>query len=246
MTDPVNSVNVGTTFALAQMDALAAKLIERARPIRFAVAHSPEELDGIHRLRCRIALKRKWATQEDLPDGLERDEYDSRAVHIAGWDGDVLAGTSRLILPLPGRPLPTEAITGLEMAPRGRVVDVGRVCVATAYSHASHRVSWGLLSRTWLEMRGRGLTDACGMLTPGGARMYQSWGLRVIRLGASRLYSGEERYPALVRPAQSLHSLIRATSRRAGHPVHARTAPTPDGGFGSSTKQRGFLNHEEG
>jgi len=226
MMEPVNPVNMGTTFALAQMDALAAKLIERARPIRFAVAHSPEELEGIHRLRCRIVLKREWATQEDLPDGLERDEYDARAVHIAAWDGDVLAGTSRLILPLPGRPLPTEALTGLEMAPRGRVADVGRVCVATAYSHASHRVSWGLLGRTWLEMRGRGLTDACCMVTPGVARMYQSWGLRVIKLGASRLYSGEERYPALIRPAESVHSLIRTASRGTGHLLPARAAPT--------------------
>ena len=214
MTEPVHPVTMDTPFALAQMDALAAQLIERARPIRFALAHSPEELERIYRLRCRIVLKREWATPEDLPDGLERDAYDARAVHIAAWDGDVLAGTSRLVLPLPGRPLPTEALTGLEMAPHGRVADVGRVCVAAAHSHASHRVAWGLLGRTWIEMRARDLTDACCMLTPGVARMYQSWGLQVITLGASRPYCGEERYPALVRPAESAHSLIRTTRRQ--------------------------------
>ena len=214
MTEPVHPVTMDTPFALAQMDALAAQLIERARPIRFALAHSPEELEGIYRLRCRIVLKREWATPEDLPDGLERDAYDARAVHIAAWDGDVLAGTSRLVLPLPGRPLPTEALTGLEMAPHGRVADVGRVCVAAAHSHASHRVAWGLLGRTWIEMRARDLTDACCMLTPGVARMYQSWGLQVITLGAPRPYCGEERYPALVRPAESAHRLIRTTRRQ--------------------------------
>lgn len=196
-----------STITLAHTVALAAKLIQRASPIRMALALSPNELEAIYRLRCRIVLEREWATPQDLPDGLERDEYDARAVHIAAWDGDVLAGTSRLVFPLPGHPLPTEALTGVEMVPNGQVADVGRICVAPAYSNPSHRVLWGLLARTWLEMRKRGHTDACCMLTPGVARMYQSWGLQVIKLGASRPYCGDERYPALIRPANSVHSL---------------------------------------
>lgn len=166
-----------TPAALAQADALAAKLIERAKPVRFAVAQSPEDLEAIYRLRCRIVIEREWAKPEDVPDGLERDAYDARALHVAAWDGNVLAGTSRLVLPLPGHPLPTEEAIGLDIVARGGVADVGRVCVAPGYRHASHRVLWGLLGRTWIEMRRRCLAYACCILSPAAARMYQSWGL---------------------------------------------------------------------
>lgn len=202
-----------TPAAVAQADALAAKLIERAKPIRFAVAQSPEDLQAVYRLRCRIVIERQWAKSEDVPDGLERDAYDARAVHVAAWDGNVLAGTSRLVLPLPGHPLPTEDAIGLEIVPRGGVADVGRICVAPGYRHASHRVLWGLLGRTWIEMRRRCLAYACCILSPAAARMYQSWGLQVIKLGPPRPYCGEERYPALVRPAESVQTFIRRTTR---------------------------------
>src|SRR5438046_5273515 len=93
--------------ALAQVDALALQFIALAAPIRFDVAHSPAELEAMYRLRYRIAIERGWATPTDLPDGLERDEYDDQALHIAGWDGPTLAATVRVVFPAVGRRLPT-------------------------------------------------------------------------------------------------------------------------------------------
>jgi hypothetical protein len=94
-----------------------------------------------------------------------------------------------------------------------RAADVGRLCVAPACRSVGHRVVWGLLGRTWMEMRAHGFTEAYGIVTPSMARMYRSWGLHVIHLGAKREYQRAARYPALIRPAESLFALVRTVER---------------------------------
>jgi hypothetical protein len=189
-----------TAFALARIDARAARVVARATPIYFGVAHSPGELEAVHRLRCCIVLEQSWAQPEDFPNGLERDAYDGRSVQVVAWDGAILAATSRLVLPIPGQPLPTEEAFGLAIEPRERMVDVGRVCVAPAYRGMDHRIFWALLCQTWIEMRARGFTEACGILTPALARAHQRWGLEVVILATRRPFWGLERFPALIRP----------------------------------------------
>jgi N-acyl-L-homoserine lactone synthetase len=203
-----------TVSALAKMGTLAARLVARATPIRLGVAHSPAELEAVHRLRCRIVIEQGWAQPVDLPDGVERDAYDDRAVQVVAWDGAVLAATSRLVLSIPGQPLPTEATFGLAIEPRGRVVDVGRVCVAPTYRGMDHRIFWALLGQTWIEMRARGFTEVCSILTPSFARTYQRWGLQVMILGAPRPFWGEKRLPALIQPAASNHTLLVQTAEQ--------------------------------
>jgi N-acyl-L-homoserine lactone synthetase len=190
---------------LAGIDAKAARNVAWAAPIRFAVARTTSELEAVYRLRYLVVVERGWATPMDYPDGLERDPYDDRSVQIAAWDGEALAATCRLALPMPGELLPTEAAFGQKIRPRGRVLDVGRVCVASGYRSSQHQVFWGLLGQIWLEMRARGFTLACSTLSRPVARMYRNWyrtwGLELVSLGPPRAYLGELRFPALIQPA---------------------------------------------
>jgi len=208
------SYNTCETFSLmARMDALAAQIVARAAPIHFGVAQSPAGPKAVYRLRYCVVIERGWAKPEDFPDGLEHDAYDDRAVQLGAWDGEVLAGTARLVLPAPGQPLPTEEAFGLEIGPAGQVVDVGRVCVAPAYRDAQHRVFWGLLSQAWIEWRVRGFTQACSILTASVARICRRCGLQVVTLGPPRSYWSEVRAPALIRAADSIHTIIKVMDR---------------------------------
>ncbi|MBI4573958.1 MAG: GNAT family N-acetyltransferase [candidate division NC10 bacterium] len=163
----------------------------------------------MYRLRYSIVVEKGWARPADFPDGLERDAYDDAAVQVVAWDADALAAATRLVRAAPGHPLPTEEAFDLKVEPRTRVMDVGRMCVAPAYRDARHRVLAALLSRTWIEMRARDCTEACGIFATAVVRMYRGMGFHVVILGAPRLFWGEERYPVLIRPAESLHTLTR-------------------------------------
>src|SRR5438034_4927126 len=101
-------------------------LIAHGEPIRFEVAKSPDELEAVYRLRYREVIERGWAEPNDFPDGLEQDIYDERAIQIAGWHGEALAATIRVVMPNPNHLLPTESAFDLRMEPRGKIVDVGR------------------------------------------------------------------------------------------------------------------------
>jgi len=207
-----------TSSAPARTDALAAQLIARAAPLVFNVAQSPAEREAVYRLRYSIVVEKGWAKPEDFPDGVERDAYDDTAVQIVAWDDDKLAAAARLVPTVPGHPLPTEKAFGLKIEPRMQVMDVGRTCVAHSYRDAQHRVLAGLLSRTWIEMRAGGCTEACGIFTPAVVRLYRGMGFHVVILGASRLVWGEERSPILIRPAETLHALTRRLRRSRSEP----------------------------
>jgi len=140
---------------IAALDRLAERLIA-ATELRLAVADSPAELIAVHRLRYRDVAER-GAQSADHADGLERDAYDARALQICAWDGDVLAGTVRLVLPVPGKRLPTEEAFDLTVEPDGEVVDLGRVLVAPRLGAEAGQRAWGaLFAQAWFETRARG------------------------------------------------------------------------------------------
>lgn len=179
----------------ATADELSRRLIARARPIRFAVAQSPRELEAVFSLRHATVVEEGWRSAEDLPDGLERDEYDDEALQVAAWDGDDLAGTLRLIFPRPGRLLPVERSYGLVVEPRGQVVGAGRVIVAPGYRHQGHQVLGGLSATAWLLMRQRGFQWAAGTATEEILGLFEHLGFEVVVVGEPQIYWGEERYP---------------------------------------------------
>src|SRR5438132_2727031 len=99
------SAGPSNSLPLSLYDAWSRWLLARAAPICFAIAQTPAEREALYRLRYQTAIGRGWVKPEDFPDGLERDPYDERAVHLAGWDGTVLAASVRL---------PTEEAFGLD------------------------------------------------------------------------------------------------------------------------------------
>ena len=140
---------------IAALDRLAERLIA-ATELRLAVADSPAELIAVHRLRYRDVAER-GAQSADHADGLERDAYDARALQICAWDGDVLAGTVRLVLPVPGKRLPTEEAFDLTVEPDGEIVDLGRVLVSPRLGAEAGQRAWGaLFAQAWFETRARG------------------------------------------------------------------------------------------
>jgi len=196
--------------ALIAADQLAHSLVAAADPIRFDIAHSDQEREAVYRLRYQVVVERGWALAAEFPAGLEFDEYDQVATHIVGWAGNVLAAgsilaaTARLVLPAEGRPLPTEAAFGLQVAPRGQVADMGRQIVAREYSSVRHKVFAALLARTWLEMRAHGYVLVCGDFSPTMMRLYRMLGFNVKQLGPAQKFWGEERAPILVDIAGSV------------------------------------------
>lgn len=196
-------------LALARVDSLMAKTVEWVAPISFRIARSEEDRQAVYRMRYQAVIERGWLKPEDLPGGFEADEYDIGAVHVMAWDGEVLAASSRLVLPEPGRKLPTEEAFDLAVEPRGQVVDAGRFVVAKAYSTIQHRMLSALVARTWLQARALGYSHACAAFTSAAMiRVYRHMGIKITVLGPAKRYWGTDRYPVSFEAADSLPSLV--------------------------------------
>lgn len=205
---PHTTLHQQSESALALADSLASRIVGVAAPIQFSVAQSDSDRQAVYRLRYQVVIERGWAQPEDLPDGLERDAFDERAIHIVGWDGDVLAATSRLVLPVSQNLLPTEQAFDIKVEPQGQVADMGRQIVGRDYSNVRHLVFAALLAKTWLEMRQRGFTLVCGDFSPAVTRLYRMVGFDVKQIGPSRKFWGEKRFPILVDVAGSVPTLL--------------------------------------
>ena len=197
--------------ALEALDALAAQLIACVLPIRLGEARTPSEREAVYRLRYRVALERGWLAPQDFPSGLEQDEDDDAAIQVAAWDGDTIIATSRLVLPRPGHLLPTERTFGLNFLARDRMVHMGRICAVPLRNRGREHLFQAVLAQSWLEMRQRGFTEGCGTLTASMLRLWRKPGLKVEILGPAKSFWGELRYPVLVRPQDSVESLLGST-----------------------------------
>ena len=173
------------------LDSLVTRLLERS-PFEYRLAGTAAEREAAYRIRAQAVVTQGWRTAEELPDGLERDEYDDRALHVLGWDGDVAMSTGRVVLP-PG--LPTEDACGIVVDPPGEVVDVGRMCVLPEHQSLEHAAFIGLMCRLYLEMRANGFAVACGMMTARAQVLVRHLGLQIEPLGAPRTYWNEPRTP---------------------------------------------------
>ena len=175
------------------LDGLVARVLS-TYPYRFTCAVTPQERAVAYGIRWDAAIRAGWIPREDSgPAGQEFDSYDLAAVQVIGWDDDRAISTGRLVLP-PNR-LPTQEECSIIVEPPGRVVDVGRMCVASAYQSHRHAAFIALLSRLYLEMRERGYATACGMMSPAVRRLMRQLGLQLEELGDDRTYWGEQRAP---------------------------------------------------
>ena len=183
--------------ALAALDRISAGLVEMATPQRVLVADSQEQREAVYRLRYRVMLDEGWGRPENFPGGMESDEYDGRAFHAMVWDGNEAIACSRLVFPEPGLLLPTEEACGMQIEPRGRVVDGGRTAVLREY-RGRQRILLAVLGASFQEFRARGgYSFIASMLTPGMIRLYRHVGMEASILGPPRLHLGAERQPVL-------------------------------------------------
>jgi hypothetical protein len=173
------------------LDALVTRMLSKS-PFVYRVAADDSERAVAYQLRGSAVIHRGWRTADDLRGGMERDEYDDRAIQVIGWDGDVAMSTGRVVLP-PG--LPTEEACGLVVEPRGGVVDVGRMCVARSHQSLEHAALIGLMCRLYLAMREHGFEVACGMMSAPARALMGLFGLRLEILGPERTYWNELRAP---------------------------------------------------
>jgi hypothetical protein len=180
------------TRTVGVLDALVARVLD-TYPYRFTRPVTAGELALAYRIRADAVVDEGWAPAEAFPAGLEHDEFDEHAVHVLGWYEDDPVSTGRIVLP-PGE-LPTELACGLQVEPRGRVVDVGRMAVVRSHRTLQHAAFLALLCRLYLEMRTRGFDIACGMMSRRVRRLVTLLGLDLEQLGDERPYWGEQRAP---------------------------------------------------
>lgn len=177
-------------------DDFTRRFIALSPNVRFTLAQLPEEREAIYRARYEAVIKKDWAKPRDMPDGIERDEYDDQALHLIGWEDDRMLILGRVVFPSPTRPLPTEAAFDLEIEPHQQVVDSGRIVLLQPNrSDNQHKLFLGLMSHAWQEMRARGYCHVCAAMTTSVLRLYRLMGIHWDVLGEPRLYWGKLRYP---------------------------------------------------
>jgi N-acyl-L-homoserine lactone synthetase len=178
------------------LDALVVDIVGRCG-YRFTIAADDSAREVAYRLRYEAVVERGWAREAELPDGRECDAYDAHAVHLICWDDERAVATGRLVLPT--AVLPTEAVCGLTIEPRGRVVDVGRMSVARSHQSHRHSVFLALLARLYIEVQQQGYGVACGLVSARARSLMRLLGLQLEVLGEERQYWGELRTPVRFR-----------------------------------------------
>ena len=175
----------------AALDALAARLAAGA-PFRVAPADTTE-LEAVMSLRDRHVLEAGWG---------ERDELGLHEVALAAWDENQLVGTIRLVLPRPALRLPIEDAFDLDIEPRGRVVEIGRLLIPPHRRGDPGHAIWGaLFAQAWFQVRARGLSVLAGAASAELIARYRKLGLPFETLGPARRHWGEHRYPVRLDPA---------------------------------------------
>ena len=191
-----------TPAGVTALDTLSERLLAALPSLRVAVAATQAEREATYRLRYEQVVGHGWARRDDLPPGGEYDEHDAEALHIGAWDGAQLAGTLRLVLPVPGRRLPVEADFGVDIEPRGAVAEAGRLVIAPAFrGDPAHRIWGALLARAWLSLRAHGYTVLAGAASPRMVEQLRALGLPFEVLAPARPHWGEQRHPVRLDPA---------------------------------------------
>jgi len=183
--------------ALSRIDAIAAALVERARPVAFRLAKTQAEVAIAQRLRGRAMVEQGWIDPDSLTDGRDEDADDGRATHILAFLGDEPVGTCRLVYPERGHRLPMEKAAGARLPVAA--VEVGRIVVTHGRSHGS--VVAGLIASAWLELRAHGHRRICGSVSAGILRLYRRLGFLVQVVGPPVRTFGEDRHPILFEPS---------------------------------------------
>ena len=184
---------------LHRIDAVAATLVARAKPIEFRLAADSADMQTAQRIRAQALLARGRATADELPDGREVAEGDERAVHILAEVRGRPIGTCRLIFPEAGRLLPMEERVGGAGLPRP-CVELGRLAVLDQPGAGHGPVMAGMIGAAWLEARRRGEHRICGTVSFAMLRLTRRLGFVLEVLGPEVELLGEPHLPIIFEP----------------------------------------------
>lgn len=203
----------GHTISSTDLDAIADRLLASIAPLRIGPTVDTDDLDTMYCLRGAEVIERGWAPPEDLPDGRDRDEYDAEAVQFAVRHDDQVVGTCRVLLPTHHRLLPIEREFGLQLEPKGRVVQWSRLVLQQRYrGDPQHRLAMACYGAMYLETARRGYTAFAGVMSKPLLEIFRGMGVTIEVLAEPRLVEGEMRYPAMSSPSMFATGL--ATMRR--------------------------------
>lgn len=191
--------------ALARLDAICARLVERARPVTFRLVADAADFDAAARLRGHAVLDHGWLDEEQLIDGREVHADDARAAHLLAVQEGAVVGTARIVLPAEGHLMPMERMHDVRL-PDG-TVELGRVVVMHPRPREQRTVTAGLLGWAWLETRRRGYVRVAGSVTPSVIRLYRRMGISSSVVGKPVFSQGEERVPVVIEPQQLIETL---------------------------------------
>ncbi len=146
----------------------------RPRTLRLGFTRGVQELAAVQRLRCRVFREAFGAGagtgEEPSGPGMDRDRYDPFCHHLLVWDGPELAAGTRILTcetaPAAGG-FYSEGEFDLSAVLRrsGRVMEVGRTCVAAAYrTGAAIALLWSGIAGFLLE-RGYDSLIGCGSIS---------------------------------------------------------------------------------
>jgi hypothetical protein len=200
-----------------EVDRLARRLVRRAAPVVFGLAEG-EERDAVYRLRHRAVIERGWAAPEDLPDGRERDEDDSRGLLVVAHEGDEIVACVRLLLPEPGWTSPVERIFAVDPRELAGAAHVDRLVVARGRGGPGRRVLLGLMGQSWLTLRARGLSAYTAILSPAVLRMWLGLGFEERLLAGPQAFWGEQRSAFVMSVARPPGAGHRAPQVQASRP----------------------------
>jgi N-acyl-L-homoserine lactone synthetase len=158
----------------------------------FKAANTKSELQSCYRLRFQVYCKEKrWLSESDFPDGLEIDEYDSKAIHVIAMDEDFhLAGMMRILPAKDYRRLPYQDHPGMKgkklEAPN--VAELSRFIVTSTKNR--HLVVKGLLRKVYQTSRSLGIENWIFVLEPSLIRFLARTKFYVDPIGTPSKYFG--------------------------------------------------------
>jgi len=142
------------------------------RPLHVAFACDAAELAAAQRLRYEVFREAFGAHMHGAEDGLDRDRFDPFCQHLIVWDADRAVACTRILTsetaPAAGGFYSQDEFDLAPLLARaGRVMEVGRTCVAAGYRKGpAIGLLWAGIAGFLLERRYHGLIG-CGSISMG-------------------------------------------------------------------------------
>jgi len=166
----------------------------------FKVADSEYELENAYRLRYKVYCEEKrWLKSEDYPGGIEKDEYDDKAVHVIAFDEEFrIVGNMRILQKEDFGKLPFENHPSLA----GRKVDVPDMAELSRFvirtGGDSLMLAKGLLRAIYHTCVKLGIWNCIDICEPSLIRLVSKFNVYFEPLAPPSMYYGGFTQPALL------------------------------------------------